>query len=103
MNYEIAKLVYLTSFSSIPFYFISWANNYAVIIHLRKGEDTMENFLIPFALKISKIYYADVFIVVLASTVIGGSNMTSEWMGGYSLSPLYPCRMNTSMKFKLSF
>jgi hypothetical protein len=51
MNYEMLKLIYLTGFSSIPFSFIYFANIYAVIMHLRKGEDTMENFLMPFCLK----------------------------------------------------
>ena len=51
MNYEMLKLISLTGFSSIPFSFIYFAKSYAVIMHLRKGEDTMENFLMPCCLK----------------------------------------------------
>ncbi len=97
INSEILKLISLTLFSSTPRSFIYFANSSAVIMHLRNGDDTIENFLIYFCLKIWYIYSADTFIEPLASSVIGGSKRTSEWIGGYSLSPRYPWRMNSSM------
>jgi hypothetical protein len=45
----------------------------AVIRHLRKGDDTMENFLMPLDIKIWKISSAELFIEIVASSVIGGS------------------------------
>ncbi len=78
INYDMQKLIYLKRFSLIPFSFIYFAKSYAVIIHLRKGDDTIENLLMAFCLKMECISYADAFMVIFAYSVIGGSNNTSE-------------------------